>query len=278
MKNSLLLLCLLIAGSAFAQKFQGKATYKTHRKMSMSFEGSSGMSDAMNKRMQEQMKRQFQKTFILEFNKSESVYKEDKKLSAPSGMSNSGNMVMVFGGGGGSDIYYKNIKTKNYINKTEIMGKRFLIKDKLPTFDWKLTGETKSIGVYTCYKATFSREEDQTTMNIDEKGKVKESIVKRTIVTTAWYTPEIAVSNGPGRFTGLPGLILEVKDGNLTIVCSEIVMNTTEKMEIKEPTKGKVVTQEAYQKIMDKKTKEMMDRFKSRKGRKGNNMEIRIGG
>lgn len=276
MKKSLIILCLFIVGSTFAQKFQGKATYKTHRKMDMNF-GGEGMTDAMKKQMEERMKKQFQKTFFLEFNQNESVYKEDQKLSAPSVAPGNG-MVMVMGGGGGSDIYYKNIKSKSYINKTEIMGKRFLIKDKLPTFEWKMTGETKNIGVYTCYKATFSREEDQTTMNVDEKGKVKESTVKRTIVTTAWYTPDIAVSNGPERFSGLPGLILEVQEGNLTIVCSEIVLNSTEKLDIKEPTKGKVVTQEAYRKIMDKKTKEMMDRFKSNRGNKGNNIQIRIGG
>ena len=278
MKNKMLIVVLFVTGSLFSQNFQGKAIYKTHRKMDMKFDGHSDMSDAMQERMQEQMKRQFQKTFILEFNKNESVYREDKKLSAPSVMPNGGNMVMVIGGGGGSDIYYKNIKSKKYVNKTEIMGKRFLIKDKLPTYDWKLSSETKNIGVYTCYKATFSREEDQMTMNINEKGKMVESKVKKTIVTTAWYTPEIAISNGPGRFTGLPGLILEVKEGNMTIVCSEIIMNATVKLEIKEPTKGKVVTQTAYQKIMDKKTKEMMERFKSRKGKKGNNIEIRIGG
>ena len=42
-------------------------------------------------------------------------------------------------------------------NKTELMGKVFLIKDNLVTYDWKLTGETKNIGNYTCYKAVFEK-------------------------------------------------------------------------------------------------------------------------
>jgi GLPGLI family protein len=31
------------------------------------------------------------------------------------------------------------------------------------------------------------------------------------VVTTAWYTPQIPVSNGPRNYHGLPGLIMEVK-------------------------------------------------------------------
>jgi len=186
----------------------------------------------------------------------------------------------VMGSGGGSDVYYKNVKEDSFINKTEIMGKRFLIKDKLPTYNWKLTGETKNIGVYTCYKATYTRQEERTKMDVVD-GEVKEKKEKVDVITTAWYAPAIAVSNGPGNYGGLPGLILEINEGKLTIVCTEIIMNPTEKMEIKKPKKGKVVTQAAYKKIMDKKSKEMMEKFrtrKSKKGGKGHAISIQIGG
>ena len=276
MKNLIVLLCLLIGGSTFAQDFQGKAIYKTHRKMNMSFGGESGMSDAMKERMSAQMKKQFQKTFTLDFTKNESIYKEDKKLSAPSARSVQGNMVMVIGGGGGSDVYYKNIKDKKFVNKTEIMGKRFLIKDKLPTYDWKLTGETKNIGVYTCYKATYTRQEERSNMTVND-GEVTESKKMVDVVTTAWYTPKIAVSNGPGSYNGLPGLILEIKEGSQTIVCSEIIMNPKEKVTIVVPKKGKVVSQAKYEEIMSKKMKEQMEKFKNSRGHKGN-VEFRIGG
>ena len=189
-------------------------------------------------------------------------------------------MVMAIGSGGGSDVYYKNVKESRFINKTEIMGKRFLIKDKLPTYDWKLTGETKNIGVYTCYKATYTREEERTKMDVVD-GEVKAKKEKVDVVTTAWYAPAIAVSNGPRNYGGLPGLILEINEGKLTIVCTEIIMNPTEKMEIKKPKKGKVVTQVVYEKIMDKKTKEMMEKFrkvKTKKGQKGHGISIEIGG
>lgn len=95
------------------------------------------------------------------------------------------------------------------------------------------------------------------------------------ITTTAWYTTQISISNGPTFYKGLPGLILEINEGTNTIVCSEIILNPSEKITINEPDKGKVVTQAEYDKISDEKSKEMMERFKSRDGK---GIEIRIGG
>ncbi|MDG2194945.1 MAG: GLPGLI family protein [Polaribacter sp.] len=280
MKNTVILVGMLFVSSVFGQNFQGKAIYKTHRKMDLKIDasGNSGMSDAMKEQMTERMKKMFQKTFTLSFNKSESVYKENKKLAGPSsGPKKVMVSMVVVGSGGGSDVYYKDVKENRFINKTEIMGKRFLIKDKLPTYDWKLTGETKNIGVYTCYKATYTRQEERTKIDVVD-GEVKEEKEKVDVVTTAWYAPAIAVSNGPSNYGGLPGLILEINEGKLTIVCTEIIMNPTEKMEIKKPKKGKVVTQVAYKKIMDKKAKEMMEKFRTRKGKKGDGISIEIGG
>jgi len=137
----------------------------------------------------------------------------------------------------------------------------------------ELTGETKNIGNYTCYKAVFEKEEESIEINMID-GDVKEEKVlkKRTLV--AWYTPDIPISNGPRDYGGLPGLILEVNDGDLTIVCSEIVLNPKEVKEIKEPIKGKIVTRKKFGDITKEKTKEMMDRFRSRDGK---GLEIRIG-
>ena len=101
------------------------------------------------------------------------------------------------------------------------MGKEFLVKDSLPTFDWKMSSETKNIGKYTCYKATFTREVTNMKMSI-VNGESKEVEQKETVTTTAWYTPQVPISNGPIRYHGLPGLILEINDGKTTMVCTEI--------------------------------------------------------
>ena len=279
MKNRITILCLLITTSLLAQNFQGKAIYKTQTKMNLNFGGSNGkkMSDEQKAKMQARLMKQFQKTFVLTFDKTSSVYKERKNLKNPGIKPSNGMNVIVMGSGGGNDIVYKNTKENRFVNKTEIMGKLFLIKDKLPKYEWKLTDETKNIGVYTCYKATLTRQEERTNMSVED-GKVTEKKEKVDVVTTAWYTPQIPISNGPGDYNGLPGLILEVKEGNQTILCSEIVMNPKEKIKIEEPKKGKKVTQAEYRKIMDKKTKEMMEKYKSRRNSKGGNFSIKIGG
>ena len=270
------MLSCLISGSMFAQDFSGRATYKTHQKSSFKLDSTTiAANPGIQEQMEAQMRKMFQKTFTLDFTKSESMYKEEQELDAPKGPSaNGGAMVMVMGGDGSSDILYKNILENRVAHKTELLGKVFLIKDNLVAYDWKLTGETKNIGIYTCYKAVYEFEAESIEINMmGGEAKEEKVIKKRTIV--AWYTPDVPISNGPSNYGGLPGLILEVNDGELTIVCSEIVLNPKDIKEIKEPIKGKIVTLKKFGAIAKEKTKEMMDRYRSRDGK---GLEIRIDG
>lgn len=66
-----------------------------------------------------------------------------------------------------------------------------LIKDTLNKLDWTVTSEKQKIGDYNCTKAT-------TTF----RG--------RNYV--AWFTKEVNIENGPWKFSGLPGLIVNVYD------------------------------------------------------------------
>ena len=87
---------------------------------------------------------------------------------------------------------------------------------------------------------------------------------------TAWYAPDVPVNQGPGEYWGLPGLILEVKDDVTVILCTKLVLNPTEKKEIKAPSKGKTVTQEEYDKISKDKMAEMRENFRRGGGGGGN--------
>ena len=277
MKTKAFILTLFVTGSLFAQDFYGKATYKTSRKSNIQLDST---TVARNPGIQEQLKarmaKMFQKTFILNFNRTESTYKEDAKLDQPNmPQANGSVMVMSIGNGGGNDVYYKNIKEKRISEKSDLMGKGFLIKDDLQTFDWEMTGETKNIGNYTVYKAIWEREVENVSMTM-VNGESKETTEMKKRTTTAWYTLDIPISNGPRQYGGLPGLILEINDGNQTIVCTEIVLNPEDKPNIKEPEKGKVVSREKFEEISREKTKEMMENFQGRGNRGG--MEIRIGG
>lgn len=278
MKNLITLLLATCFLSGFAQNFQGKATYKTHRKVDIKIDSSSHAPNSeVQKQLMAQLQKQLQKTYTLNFTKTESTFKQNKELAAPKTKSN-GVQIIITGNGGGTDVLYKNIAEKRYTNKTEISGKRFLIKDNLEDFKWKMTGETKNIGKYTCYKAIRSREEERISFSL-ENGKENETKEMVTVETSAWYTPDIPVSNGPKGHWGLPGLILEIQEGKETIVCTELILNPTEKIKIEEPTKGKKVTQEKYDKIMDAQTKEMMERFKNRrKSKDGESFSIQVQG
>jgi len=100
------------------------------------------------------------------------------------------------------------LKARKYKNKYKIIVKKDLKKrqikyqqlafmsvlqyqSKLPQFKWQLTNQTKTILGYKVKKA-----------NLNYKGRHY----------TAWYAPDVAVTDGPYKFWGLPGLIFEIYD------------------------------------------------------------------
>jgi GLPGLI family protein len=280
MKTIIAAVALLFVFTINAQNFTGKAIYRTSTKSTLKFgKNQDGVTDKMQEELKKQLQKMNQKTFILEFDRKTSTYKEEVSLASPkSKIGGAGVFVSSLGGSGNKSIYYKDIIEKRFVNQTEIQGKRFLVKDKLLEINWELSSETKNIGTYTCYKATYSKEVDKVEISIKDGETIKDKS-KETMVTTAWYTPQVPVSNGPGNYQGLPGLILEVNDGKKTIVCAEIILNSSQKSKIEEPKKGKVVSQKKYTKIQKQKRDEMMEKFKGRNGfDMGNGINIKIGG
>ena len=277
--------------SAFAQDFQGMAVYESKTSTAdfkSGFAGNREITPEMQKTIEERMKQMFEKTFILNFDKNASIYKEEEKLDA-TGQGGGMRMMSNMMGGGGTN--YKNVKEKMYTVDKEFFGKEFLVKDSLPKLDWKLEGETKQIGNYLCFKATAIRpvsqsdfrnyrrkSEDNKNEKKPDSTEIKKEDNKTTnftdgwempkeTVVTAWYTPDIPVNQGPENYWGLPGLILEVNDGKTIVLCSKIVMNTKDKKEIKPQTKGKVVTQAEYDKIVTEKMAEMREMNQGQGGR-----------
>ncbi len=293
MKKINILLALAILPLALqSQDFQGKAYYESKTNAPLNMEGRE-ISEAQKKMIQERLKQALEKTYILTFNTAASTYKEEEKLQTPG---SGGAGAVMFMGGFSSGQYYKDIKQGLYYDQREMFGKNFLIKDSLPKLKWKLENETKQIGSYTCYKATAVKSVDKMdfrSMRQRPQGKEgKEEAVKDTakshspfsevevpkeITVTAWYTPSIPVSQGPGEYWGLPGLILEINADRTTILCSKIVMNPKEKETIEAPAKGKEITQKEYNEIMVKKMEEMREMYQSKGGR-GGTTQLRIGG
>ena len=275
---SITLILSLFTTSLLAQSVKGIATYKSQRKVEVELD-STNMNDEMRNQVMAMLKKQFEKEYTLDFNMDESIYKEVESLNKPS--TSSGNMQFVVATSGGSDVLYKNSKEQRFSNQNELFGKQFLIQDALEQVEWELAKETKNIGEYTCFKAIAKRmvpamrvfdSEDEENESSSNQPEEEEQIL------TAWYTPQIPVSHGPSEYGGLPGLILEVSDGRETILCSKIVLNPSKDIDVKEPTKGKKVSQTEYDEIAEKKMKEMNERYKSNRRDGGNHFEIRIGG
>jgi GLPGLI family protein len=280
MKKSItaLLLFVCISSLTLAQGFQGKATYKTATKMDLQMEGTEGIDPAMQQRVQEMLDKQSRKEYTLAFDAYSSLYTLNEALdTAPQ---QSGGMMFVGVSVGGSGDIYKNTKEKRYTSGRDLFGKPFVVKDDLEPAAWKLTKETKQIGHYTCYKATYERQQESfQSISVNGEEESKTETTTKTITVEAWYTPDIPVAHGPQMYWGLPGLVMEVKDGNSTIICSEVIMNPAEKVVINEPSKGKVISAAKYDVLVEEKMAEMekMDAGGKKKGG-GHMMKISVGG
>jgi GLPGLI family protein len=273
-----LLLFSFITFNALSQKnFQGKATYMSKTTMDMSrFDR---MPEERKKQIMARMKSVLEKKYTLSFTKTESLFKEEAKLAAP-GSSKGPRWAMASNGQG---AIYKNLQNDKIIEDVETFSKRFLIIEKMEQPEWQLSSESKKIGQYLCYKATLTRED----RNIDyanifrRRGKnnsekkdttqtaSKELSKPKMETITAWYTPQIPLSTGPKDYYGLPGLILEVNAGRTTMLCTEIIINPKNGIEIKEPKKGKKIDRIAYNAIVKKKSEELREQFRTRRANGG---------
>ena len=289
LKINVLLIGLLLTGTKLNYKsnsdtidnndeFQGQAYYFSKSKMELGRWGAR-MTEEQKKQIAARLKNRLEKTYVLTFNKEESFFKEEEKLDAMSGATDS------WGKNFSPGDQYKNVKTNTQIQNQEFYGKKFLVKDELQKIDWMMGKESKVIGNYTCFKATASiptseltwydfswgklrnqnKSSEKTDENsTDETTEEKEEIEIPMTEVEAWYTVQIPVRHGPLDYWGLPGLILEVSAGNTTILCSKVVMNPKDRNEIKAPNKGQEITKMAYQETIVEKMKE----FRNNRGRR----------
>ncbi len=93
--------------------------------------------------------------------------------------------------GGVQDVIFRDQKAGRLTHIDQINMDHLLYTEPLPAIDWELADGERSILGYACRRARCSF-----------RGRNYE----------AWYAPEIAVSVGPWKFGGLPGLILAIRD------------------------------------------------------------------
>ena len=281
----------LLSTLSFAQSINGQAYYESKTTVDMDGFGGGDMTEDRKKIFAERMKSMLEKTYILTFSNTESIYKEEEKLET--GAVNPGFRMMM--GSFTPGAQYKNLKSNQLIEENEFFGKQFLVKDTIKTLKWELGKESKQIGQYIAFKATAIKVVDPNDFSMarprrggdrgrDRNGDAekKDGVAKtdttkvddpmdqieipKEVIVTAWYTPQVPVGHGPGEYSGLPGLILELNVHRTTLLCSKIVMNPKEATKIEAPNKGKEVSREEYIKIVKEKTDEMRENFRGRRG------------
>lgn len=121
------------------------------------------------------------------------------------------------------DTYYTNIVDNQRLKVTKIYDKTFIVNvNKI--YAWKITKETKNILGYTCYKATLTEENINTNKNY---------------IVEAWFSKEIPYYFGPNEYSGLPGLILELKlNDKQTLYCTNLNLEIKENKLLKKPVEG----------------------------------------
>jgi GLPGLI family protein len=140
-----------------------------------------------------------QEDMILLFNKDKSYFYSSSKYSLDTLKSNNKNKsiqeLLVLR----QSVPKQRIKfdvEKNFKNqKIKYFEKIFLTtyksEEDYKKLDWSIENETKKIGEFICSKALTT-------------------FAGRNYI--AWFTNEIPISNGPYKFDGLPGMIIEIND------------------------------------------------------------------
>ena len=285
MNKVLCVFLFLFSTSISSQDFQGQAFYKTQTAMDFGSWGDK-MSAEQKEAMKERMKPFLEPVYILTFDKTKSIYKQEETLDAPGGGGGRGWGRMMSSSGG---PVFKDISSKKSLESREFMGKKFLISNDQDRIKWVLEKEQKMIGNYLCFKATAqlkkpktmtsawrnaekdsnqtkendAKQEDKDGESDKKVEKLDEVVVNAEVETiTAWYTPQIPVSHGPAEYGGLPGLILELTTGSTVMLCTKVVMNPEKRIEISAPTKGESVTRNEFDNIVEVKVKEMRDMWR----------------
>ncbi len=178
----------------------------------------------------------------LVFNSTAASYTNVPKDEKNEYQHNQGGAMIMMDFGSQEVNIYSDLVNKKVVEEADIMGKAFLIKDDMKKSEWKMAGESKEILGYPCNKATKKNQDDED--------------------VTAWFTMQIPVSSGPRSAGQLPGMILEMQIGQgMEIKATKVELGQVQEADLKMPTKGKEVTYEKYEKIMDAKMKEMAEEY-----------------
>jgi GLPGLI family protein len=226
------LLVLIITFNSFSQK-SGKVVYEI-QSINFEIKDNPNATEAVEtiRNVIEIAKSQ---TFTLEFNDNQSKFTMNESMNSDEDKNNKFYNTLARLSHTSVD-YYLDKNEKILIQKMTNGG---LLERKNFNIDWQITKETKDIDGYLCYKAI---------------NEIKENTRNNQIITTqyvAWFAPSLPYSFGPRNFSGLPGLILEMKVNNTTFLATKINLQEKE-IKIEFPKGNRVDYNEYVKEITSK--------------------------
>lgn len=238
MKKSIVVLLAVVTGSmVMAQQgpdgflLAGTVRYQQTTKLDIQLEGDAAQfAHAMPKERKSEK--------ILHFSEEAALFENHHTDDPEEAMDMDGGGTMMIKMVEPDDKVFSDLENRLQIEQKEFMSRLFLIESEYEQRAWKFTGEQKIILEYPCQEAIM-----------EEEGKM----------VHAWFTPRIALPFGPGKFGNLPGLVLavDINDGQQVIEAISVELKPVDAALLKRPKKGKRVTEEEYQAIVEEKMKEM---------------------
>lgn len=237
MKLSLFTIGLILSSSLFAQKNQGVVIYERKQNMHRS----------VIEEMRAMIPEFRSSKHMLLFTEQHSLYKIMPKDEAPDPFNNRSGMAINLGGG--TSETYLNFGQNKKLTATDLFGNAYLIQDTIRKYDWKLTDETKTIAGYVCKKATTNYKAFRSVARIMNplSNVSPEPPKQEDMLVIAWYALELSSPAGPENYSGLPGVIMELDfDNGATVFLAEEYRKLDNISQLKEPKKGRKVTQDEY--------------------------------
>ena len=229
-KARYLLIILLITNYFYAQSGQAEYVIKMN---TLSYADAGEYKERIEK-MKDYANSQ---KFELTFNKKQSSFKYIESLNSDPTFSETENRIARAAFTASSDFYYDKLRNIEISQGRD----KVLIEKKNAAVAWIISNESKIIGDYLCYKATYQ-----------EPYVARKSGEKKYTNVIAWFAPMLPYGYGPIQFYGLPGLILELQYKNTTYLATNIRVSST-LITIHFP-KGKTILKEEY----DKRIREQM--------------------
>lgn len=255
---------VLVTMGAFAQDFEGVVTYSrvTDPSKRVSISGNSEGNRAFGQQANQEFMNRVRRPiyFTLAVKGNESVYKSGNNEVQETSVE-MGGQRMSFRMPIPKDEIKINHSTNTVNSYQEFATQFFQVSGEISPKKWKLDPTSvKEILGYECMKATVSETTPTKMPRRDESGKT--TMIDTTVTNniTVWFTDALPSSAGPEKFSGLPGLVLEVEtnDGVTTYTATAIDKREVKADELKITTKGKKVSEKEFTKIKDDYMAEMM--------------------